>query len=201
MQTAPLTRALAVAIVCAVGTALPSAQKIDIDVKRDEKADFASLRTYAWLPTPPAKRDIAPDAVTNPNMTQEVLGPHIVAAVDRELTARGLKQADAGEADVKVVYYAALEVGINASQLGSYYQYTTGWGYPVGTFASVSSDVYERGSVVIDVVRRDTNVAIWRGSAATNVNHENTPEKRVKRIDDAVARMFEKFPVPRSRKR
>jgi hypothetical protein len=33
------------------------------------------------------------------------------------------------------------------------------------------------------------------------VNHENTPEKRIKRINDAVARMFEKFPVPRNRKR
>jgi len=180
--------------------AVAAAQKVKIETHRDEKANFTSLRTYTWLPSPPSPRIVAPDAKGDPTLTQEVLGPHIIAAVDRELAARGLTKIESGEPDVKVVYYANLAVNMDAAQLGSYYQYTTGWGVLVGTTATTSTEVYERGSVVVDVVSRELNKAIWRGSAATRVNRENNLDKRVARLNEAIADMFEKFPIPRTKR-
>lgn len=180
--------------------AAAGAQKVKIETHKDDKANFTTLRTYSWLPSPPSPLIVAPDAKGDPTLTQEVLGPHIIEAVDRELTARGWTKITTGEPDVKVVYYAALAVNIDAAQLGSYYQYTTGWGVLVGTTATTSTEVYERGSIVVDVVSREANRAIWRGSAATRVNRENNLDKRVARLNEAIADMFEKFPIPRAKK-
>ena len=182
---------------CTLVASLALAQKIDIKTNRDERFDFKALRTYSWMPSPPARTETAPDAVTDPTMTQEVIGPHIVAAVDRELASRGLTKVHEGQGDIRVVYYAALTLGLNSEQLGSYYQYTTGWAVVVGAAPSITHQVYERGTLVIDFVAPSSNKAVWRGTMATNVNHENTTAKRVARINDAVKRAFEKFPLPR----
>jgi hypothetical protein len=39
-------------------------------------------------------RDTAPDAVTDPRLSLDVLGPHISGAIDRELAARGLARGE-----------------------------------------------------------------------------------------------------------
>jgi hypothetical protein len=194
------TGVLVLAAVCVAAT-LMTAQKIKVESHRDEKTDFAALRTYGWLPTPPLKRETAPDALTDPGLTNEVLGPHIVKAVDRELTARGLTRVESGESDVQVVYYASLSIGMHATELGSYYQYSTGWALPAVPAATISLEVYERGTIVIDLIKRNSKMAIWRGTVGTNVNHENGLDKRVARIDEAMARVFEHFPVRPARKR
>jgi hypothetical protein len=184
---------------CLIGVALAGAlvtgQKLELEAHRDPGADFAALATYVWLPTPPIKSEIAPDAVTNPTLSHEVLGPHIVSFVDRELAARGLRRVEAGDADVQVVYYAALSVGMSTQELGSYYQYTTGWNLPASP--TVASTTVERGSIVVDVVQPASKKAIWRGSVASRVNQENTLEKRVARLDEAIRRLFERFPRPK----
>jgi len=186
-----------VLLVAAVLVAVTAAaQKIKIETHRDEQANFGALKTYSWLPPPPSPKLVAPDAKGDPTLTQEVIGPHIVAAVDRELAARGLKKIETGEPDIKVVYYALLTMNMNSAQMGDYYQYTTGWGTLVGTYATTSTETYERGSIVVDVVSPAANKAIWRGSAAAKINRENNLEKRVARVNEVVAKMFEKFPVP-----
>jgi hypothetical protein len=83
------------------------AQKLEIDSKRDSTADFNALRSYMWLPSPPARTDTAPGS-------------------------------------------------------------------------------------------RKT---IWRGSVATRVNQEITPQKRIARVDEALRRLFDHFPLPRAQKR
>jgi hypothetical protein len=177
--------------------AAPGAQKLEVKTHQDPKADFSTIRTYAWLPPVPIVRNVAPDAVSNPTLSQEAIGPHIVAAVDRQLAARGLTQADRDSADVHVVYFAALTVGFNDSYLGEHYGYITGWPSPIppGFAPSTSMNVYEKGTIVVDVVHRASKRGIWRGSVVTQVPQERTLEKRIERINEASERMFQRFPV------
>jgi Domain of unknown function (DUF4136) len=174
------------------------AQKLEIKTQKDPKADFSAIRTYAWLPPAPIVKNVAPDAVSNPTLSQEALGPAIVAAVDRELAVRGLVLAPSDEADVHVAYFAALTVGFSQSYLGEYYGYVTGWASPIpqGLAPSTSMTVYEKGTVLVDVVHRATNRAIWRGTVVTRIHQEHTLEKRVERINDGAARLFRNFPIP-----
>ena len=189
------TRMLAAAVLALCGTTPASAQ--EIKTFTDEHADFAAIRTYAWLPPVPIVTNVAPDAVTNPTLSQEALGPAIVAAVERELAARGFVKAAPDSADVQVAYFAALTVGFNQSYLGEHYGYITGWGSPIpaGLAPSTSSSVYERGTVMIDLIDRAKKRAIWRGTVITRIHHEHTLEKRVERINDGAAKLFRRFPV------
>lgn len=173
------------------------AQKVDIKTHRDQKADFTAVKTYAWLPPAPLVKNVAPDALSNPTLSQEALGPPIVAAVTRELTSRGLTEASAETADVHVVYFAALTVGFNNTYLGEYYGYVTGWASPIapGYTPSTSMTVYERGTVIVDVVHRVSKRAMWRGTATTKIHQEQTLAKRIERINEASARMFREFPI------
>ena len=179
-----------------------AAQDLKIKTDKDKTADFAAVRTYAWLPPAPVVKNVAPDAVSNPTLSQEALGPAIVAAVDRELAARGLVQAAAGGADVHVTYFAALTVGFSQSYLGEYYGYVTGWGSPIpaGLAPSTSSSVYEKGTVLVDMIDPAGKRAIWRGTVVTRIAHEHTLEKRIERINEAAVRMFKQFPIPPQKK-
>ena len=192
MRTAITTPIAALMLTVAV-----AAQKPDVKTHVDPKADFSAIRTYAWLPPAPLIKNVASEDVSNPTLSQEALGPAIVAAVDRQLSARGLKQADRETADVHVAYFAALTVGFNQSYLGEHYGYVTGWPSPIapGLAPSTSSTVYEKGAIVIDIVQRAAKRAIWRGSMVTRVAQERTLEERIKRVNDATERVFQKFPI------
>jgi hypothetical protein len=172
------------------------AQKLEIETHRDEKADFSTLKTYAWLPPAPAVKNTS-DALSNPNLSQEVLGPHIVKAVDAQLARRGFTQVDKDSADVLVAYFAALTVGFSRTYLGEYYGYVTGWGSPIppGLAPTTSATIYEQGAVVVDVVHRASNRGIWRGIARTRVHQDRKLETRIERINEATEKMFQKFPV------
>lgn len=173
------------------------AQKLEVKAQRDPDADFTAIKTYAWLPAPPVVTNVAPDAVSNPTLTGEALGPHIVAAVDRQLTIRGLTKVDRDTADVHVAYFAALTAGVSQSFLGEHYGYITGWGPPIapGLAPTTSAMVHEKGTVLIDIVQRATKRGIWHGSMVTRVNQEHTLEKRIARINEGTQRLFERFPV------
>ena len=119
-----------------------------------------------------------------------------MAAIDRQLAARGLTKADPDVADVQVAYFAALTTGESRTYLGEYYGYVTGWGSPVpaGIAPSTSVNIHEKGTVIIDLVNRASKVAIWRGRVVTRISHEHTLEKRIERIYEGAARVIDRFP-------
>lgn len=195
-------RTLLVAMATALVVNQAVAQKVEIKTDKDQTADSSSVRTYAWLPPAPIVQNTAPDSLRNPTLSDEALGPAITAAVDRELTARGLVQAPPEAADIHVAYFAALGMGFSQTYLGEYYGYITGWGAPValGAAPSTSTTIYEKGTVLVDVVNRSAKRVIWRATAVTRIEHEHTLEKRVTRINDGVERMFRDFPIRRVKK-
>jgi hypothetical protein len=198
-------------IICALGVALAGTaagntsaieggeprQKLKVESHQDEKADFTTIKTYAWLPPAPVKSNYAPDAITNPTLSDDALRPHIVAAIDRELTARGWTAVDRDAADVLVTYFAALSTEASSTHLGEYYGYVTGWGSPIapGLAPTTSITAHEKGTVIIDIVHRASNVAIWRGSVVTRIDQAHTLPERIERINEGAERVFQRFPI------
>jgi hypothetical protein len=188
---------LAGALAASVLVAAVGAQKVDIKTNQAPNTDFTAFKTYAWLPPVPVVKNVAPDAVTNPTLSEEALVPHIVAAVERELAARGMTKAPFDTADLHVAYFAAMSVGFSQTYLGEYYGYITGWAspIPIGIAPTTSVTVYEKGTVLVDIVDRAANKAVWRGTAVTRIAQEHSLNKRIERINDAAKKMFEKYPV------
>jgi uncharacterized protein DUF4136 len=197
-HTVIVTSALAGFVLAGVAVA----QKVDIKTNQAPNVDFKVFKTYAWLPPVPVVKNVAPDAVTNPTLSEEALMPALVSAVDRELAARGFTKAPADTADVHLVYFAALSVGFDQSYLGEHYGYITGWAspIPIGLAPTTNVNVYEKGTVLVDMVDRAAKKAVWRGTALTRIAQEHSLDKRIERINDAVKRMFEKYPVKPGKK-
>lgn len=197
-MTAPLRARAGLGVGAAILAiaAAAGAQKLDIDTTQDPKADFKAIKTYAWLPPPPAIRNVAPDAVTNPTLSEEALGPHLRAAVDRQLAARGWTQAERDVADVHVAYFAAITSSISHTFLGEHYGYLSGWGLAYsGATPSTSATIEDKGALMIDIVQRTSKRAIWSGIVRTKVSQEHTLEKRIARINDGTQRLFQRFPL------
>jgi hypothetical protein len=181
---------VAVGLLASVGTL--EAGKIKVEARR-ENVDFSAIKTYMWLPSPPPTTEIAPGVARDPRVVQKELEPTIMQTADAELAAHGWKRLESG-ADVQLVYYLAHGVGFNASNLGDYYQYATGYALIVSPLIAPTSSVkvMEEGTLIIDVVQ--DRKAIWRGTASTTINRDNSDEKRLRTVADAVKKLIDKLP-------
>jgi hypothetical protein len=181
-----------VAVLMAAGTVLQAA-KIKVEARREADADFSAIKTYTWLPSPPPTLQVAPGVMRDPKAIQEELEPIIISGIDRELAKRGWKRVDSG-ADIQIVYYLAHGTGFNASTIGQYYQYATGYALIVSPLIAPTSSVsvYEEGSLILDIV--EDRRAIWRGTATTTINRENDDKKRRQVIDNVIKKLTDKIP-------
>jgi hypothetical protein len=175
-------------------SAVLAAAKIKIQANREKDADFSHIKTYAWLPSPPPTMEVAPGVMRDPRVIQKELEPWIVGEADRQLATHGWKRVPGPDADVQIVYYLAHGAGFNASTIGEYYQYATGYALVVSPFIAPTNyvQVYEEGTLIIDVV--EDRRAIWRGTATTRINRENSDEKRRQTVEDAVKKLIERLP-------
>jgi len=178
---------MAVAVVQAAG--------VKVKTEYARSANLAALRSYSWLPPPPYRTQVSPE-VGDRFLSAEVIDVPFRTTVDQALAGRGLKLAAEGATpDCFLVYYAAFGTTINANVLGEHYAYLTGWGSPqVGGTPTTALRVLEQGTVVLDMLDRDKKVAIWRATASGAVDRDQTDQQRVRRLKEAVADMFKKFP-------
>ncbi|GAB2793123.1 hypothetical protein HNQ93_003703 [Hymenobacter luteus] len=115
-------------------------------------------------------------------------------AVGRELERRGYQRADAPDVWVNIGVVTEEKVQTRETNIqfdGPRYigQRRYRWEkqqVPVGT--------YREGTATVDIVDAARNTQIWQGVAASTLSKD--PEKLAARIDEGIATMFEKYPVP-----
>jgi len=143
--------------------------------------DFASYKTYQWVPTKVlGKSGIVED---DPTFT-----PVIKEAVNRELTARGMKEVPDG-GDLEVV---TLALGTSIPQLealifpiGVTYDYPE----PMATIGRYNRE----GTFAINLIDRKTKKSAWAGMIKETIN--TNPGAGVKKIPKATESLFKKYPI------
>ncbi len=190
--------AFTIAAAAILSVAIAAADGVKTNVKFDQKASLKGARTYTWLESPPYVTNAAPDIVKDERLEKEALDAPIRSAIDRALAERGWRPVAAANApEFQVVYYGFMTAGADASVLGSFYQYTTGWGpaiYGEGGLPTTSYTIVEKGTLVIDIVDPARKTAVWRGTASGTMDRTREQSKRIEIITDAVNRLFKKFP-------
>lgn len=154
-------------------------QKVNVDF--DKEANFASFKTYTWAEGTPAK---------NPLMDQRIRD-----GIDKQLAAKGVQKAEASaNPDLVVLYHAAVgtETQLNTMNTGGY-----GWGYRWGGGMGTSTTTVEKipvGQLTVDIGDTKTKKLLWMGNASDTLSDK--PEKNEKKINNALEKMFKKFPPP-----
>lgn len=162
------------------------AQKAYVDY--DKEYDFDKIETFAWAKTPE----------TSLETKDPLMHSRIRNAIEHYLSQAGFVEVEQGaDPDIYVTYHTDTkeEMSLNTTNFG--YGYPGGWGYGgywggyggmgMGT-SSTSVSTWEVGTLVVDVWDPDTKTIVWRGMA-TNITVSPDPDKMMKRIDKALAKM------------
>lgn len=156
------------AMLAAQGT---RAQKVTVQF--DQNADFSQYTTFALREGHLNSR--------NPALNSDLVRKQIDADIERNLTARGLREVS-GQADLNVVYRfgAARKTEVEA--------YPAGW-YGRGT--RLVRVPYAEGTLVIDLRDTQTRALVWR---AISSEEKSDATKIQGKLDDMVKKSFEKYP-------
>jgi Domain of unknown function (DUF4136) len=172
-------KTLIILALIAVSAGTVHAQKVK--VQSNPSADFSKYKTYTWdkgmLPNPLIKE-------------------HIIAAVDRAMTAKGLKKVE-GEPDLVVTALISTESDLTmtnptwAPALNS---------IATGIPASTQTWPVTEGTLIINILDATTKNGVWRGTATHTLENGPTGDrvrdaKTVEKpINKAVQKMFKQFP-------
>jgi hypothetical protein len=144
--------------------------KYGVTVKVAKAAALAKAKTYSWTASQPS-----------PVMT---IDAQIVAAVDRELSARGFTKVATGAGDVVATYASVRRTDVDLKSKGV----KTGQGREFAV-----------GTLVVDLRDPATQQPVFRVRIDTPIDAE--PDKLEAAINAAVAAMFEKYPTRTASKR
>ncbi len=148
-----------------------AAQKVTVEF--DQAADFTKYKTFAIRNGQLNSR--------NPALNSELVQKQIDADIVKDLTARGLTQAD-DHADLNVVYHFGSQ---RKTELESYPAGWRGWGT---RYVRVP---YAEGTLVIDLRDPATRSLVWRGISS----EEKSDATKIRgKLDDMVKKSLEKYP-------
>jgi Domain of unknown function (DUF4136) len=166
----------AAALMMAAGSA--RAQNVSYDYDMD--ANFQGYRTYAWVP--------------GHNLEDAFNHKRIVAAVDSQLSLKGLRRVETSDKpDVLVAYHASFTRNLRVTGFSS------GWGgYRFANrTATARAEEILIGTLVVDLMQASEKTIIWRGTIIKEVTPQAGPEKREKNINKAVEKLFKAYPPKR----
>jgi len=172
------------AAVLFLSTSAVFAQKVKVDV--DTTVNFSTFKTFGWDKGPIAR---------NPLISQM-----IVAAVESELTARGLIKND-DHPDIKVAVLAAAGADIQAvGPTWNNANYRT-WGGYANPAALMNITT---GTLLVDLVDTRKDISVLRGVARDTLTRPvsadmNADAKSVEKVvKKAVSKIFKKYPTQKS---
>jgi hypothetical protein len=156
-----------------------NAQKVK--VSSDPACDFSKYKTYAW----------DKGTLANPIIQQ-----YIVAAVDKEMAAKGLRKVE-NDADLMLTTLTATESDLTVTN--------PSWAPGLNSIATgipSSSQAWAvtKGTLMIDMSDGKTKNGVWRGIASHTLedgpsgNAVRDAKTVEKPINKAVQKMFKKFP-------
>jgi len=161
------------------------AQKVNVGY--DRSADFSKYATYTWAePERPPSRPL--------------LYASIVGSIDHELKAKGLARTDNG-GDLTLIPAGGMEFGLSSAAgtpiVPSYSGAppaidATMWSGASGP-SNLTSVYVPEGTLVLNVVDRQSNKIIWTGTVTQKLEVENK-KKSLELIDRAIAKLLKQYP-------
>jgi hypothetical protein len=144
--------------------------------------DFSKFKTYKWA------------LVKDGSYPNQILDTQIIHAIDSELASKGLRKSEEEKVDLYVTY----QVAVNQEKQWDTYGggIGMGWGWYGGGMQTTTSSTINVGTLVVDIYDAPTNKQVWRGDATKTLNPSKNPEKTLKNLQKAVAKMMKNYPPP-----
>jgi len=156
--------------------AFASAQKVTYNYLPG--TDFSKYKTYKWVEV---REGMHPDQIVSEQIKQ---------AVDSELASKGLTKTDSDNADLYIDY----QVAVNQERQWN----AMGMGGPIrwGGMGTATSSTINIGTLVLDMYDVAVKKQVWRGDATKTLNPSKDPQKNMKNLQKAIAKLLKNFPPP-----
>lgn len=160
---------------------LGCANQIFVQTDYDRSVDLSKLNKYRWLD------NTSVEEVNLPLDFNTKREENLKRAVNKQLKAKGYTLSDEG-AMILVHYFIVIEnkTAIRTEPFG--YFYTPYW-----EMSSAEAVRYQEGTLIIDLMDSRTCTLLWRGSAMSVLDENNTMTDDL--IRKAVEKIFESLPV------
>ena len=156
------------------------------DIDYDKSVDFNNYKTFAWMPQ--ATLANADNYQISPLMEQRVR-----EAVNTQLQAQGMSLVDESSADVLLNYHASVDTKIDSDTFNV--GYGARWNYwGLGYNTQTTTHEYEVGTLILDVIDRESNQLVWRGAREGGLKKHQSSEQRTEALNKAVATILSGFP-------
>ncbi len=176
-------------IILAATLALSACSTLKSSSDYDPNVNFNSIKNYAWV------------VQKNNDVTYQLDGlmaQRVKSAVDTELQQKGMVKTDESQADVLVNYFTKVDKKINVDTFNSNFGYSPyygpGWGWGGNMSTQTTVREYEVGTLIVDLISKETGKLIWRGSVADTIKDSNTPQERIEVVNNAIAQMMQAYP-------
>jgi hypothetical protein len=138
----------------------------------DHSVNFYTYKTFKWIQEPEPK--------------EPFMKGRIVAAVNAQLQARGLRPVSDG-ADLMI----GANVATEEKHTWETYYSGSGWGWGSG-WSETTEKTYEVGTLVVDLFDAKGKKLVWQGVATDTLSYK--PEKRTRDYAKQIEKMFKNFP-------
>jgi len=155
------------------------AQEVKYDY--DRSVDFTKYETYKWVAIKGASH---PDQLTEKDIKQ---------AIDEQMATRSLTKKDDDPVDLYIGYQISVQHEKELTGFGG----GLGWRFGGGMMSATTSTI-DVGTLVVDVYDPATKSLVWRGSATNSLEESGNPDKRMKHLNKAMAKLLKSFPPPAS---
>lgn len=184
---------LAVAVAFTVLLSGCSAVRVDYD----PAANFSDYKSFAWLPAQVKTNG-------NPLHKSSLTDKRIQQSIEAAFAERGIFRK-AGNPDFLVGYHYFVEKKTRQvpNSYGSPFMggwgwgfrpWGWGWGMPFygGGFRTYTTERYDAGTLVVDIVDAQTRDLVWRGSFEQAISN---PAQLTRQLSRQVAKIMDKYPV------
>jgi len=181
--SSPLMRSGAVALVAlaSLGLAAGCATTMNVGSSIERGVDLHQFRTYSWGP---ADTSSTGDARLDNN---RFFDERVRVQVEKELARRGFEKTAAQQPDLLVHYHARVSQEIDVREFDASESYCAD--HDCRPF------IYEKGTLLIDLVDPGTDKVLWRGWAESSfdgaIDNQSWMESR---IDEAVTKILARLP-------
>jgi Domain of unknown function (DUF4136) len=167
---------------------------VKVKVQKDEKFNFAQLKTWAWNPSGPGEVKVWLTADSKSEPVQRQYEPVIMQAVEEQFPKRGYSLTKGNPPDFTVTYYVLVTSGASSQEVGQFMPTNAQWGIRPWSPQTTSVTYYPHGTLVLDVASPPAGDLIWRGLAEAKIESDKTDAQRADRVRGIIKDVLAKFP-------
>ncbi len=180
-----------IAIFLVLSLLIAGCSTVKVQTEGKVPSDPAKIKaTFSWLDKASPSNDIR---VNNNEIDRMVRN-----SVEKHLATRGYVRVEPDQADYLLSWFGNITDEVKELSLSSFYR-RNGYTGMIGSMPEKVEDgkvkkVFSRGTLILDVMDRETQKVIWRGTATNTIQENMSKGRKAQYVDASIKKILEDLP-------